>query len=397
MTQGTAAQSYDYFYSLESASTYISDQLKKGYVPTEIVYGDGKWYVVTTYTAVETTVSWKWGPDFPSDWIKGEWDNKKYITKVTYGNGAWFVIMATDKNVKTQSWGTRDTWDGMKKYIDDTWKENSRYNITDLAYGNGIWAVILTVMETYEHQKFKASESFPSSWIQEQYDDKYNITSIEHDGKQWIVVMTKQATSKGETAFLPETSFPTSKIKEQWDKGRRINSFIYYKKEENNEEQFKKYLKDGSDHLNGKYYNLAIADFKKALELYPSNASALNNLAWAQYQAGYCNDAMESIDKALALEKTRYNNHTKASILMCKNRCDEAVRYYDEAIRLYKQELGAIKESLYFVDRAKAKKCKGDYSGAKDDLQEAIKLEPNNVSFKNELIEVYELMNKKSL
>jgi tetratricopeptide (TPR) repeat protein len=394
MTQGTAGQTYDNFYSVESVSTYISDQVKKGYVPTEIVYGDNKWYVVTTYASIQTTVTWKWSPDFPSDWITSEWDKGKYITKITYGDGKWFVIMTTDKSFKTQSWGKRTSWEKMKQYIDEKWKENTRYNITDLAYGDGTWAVVLSVMETYEHQKYRASESFPGTWIQEQYNANYNITSVEHDGTQWAVVMTKQATQKGETAFNPESAFPTAKIKEQWDKGRRINSFLYINKPESSDKLFDKYVKDGKENLTKKYYYTAIDNFKKALEINKFDGGVWNDLAWAQYLTGSCSEALISVDRSLFIKETRYNNHTKASILVCQNKCGEAVRYFDEAIRLYKKEASSITESLYYADRAKAKKCMRDYKGAKEDLQEAIKIDPNDVTLKNSLIEVFELMNK---
>lgn len=415
MTQGGEAQSYNSFYTEAAVEEFIRAQANKNNVISELVYGDGKWHAVATYKKEGATISWKFEKEFPSAWISGQWDAGKHISKVTWGDGKWAVVMTTKDSYTKQSWGARDSWDDLEKWFKTKWNENTKYNVIDIAWGNGKWYGIMGVTTVYETQSIKASEEFPSKWIQEKYNAKYNITAIESDGKKWYVVMTKKATQKSETVLNPGNDFPESDIKKQWDKERRISGLVYVdtktKKEKelaeedldlfeaflksaaaDNKGTYQSYTNSAQEKLDKKDYAGAISDFEKALALDKTSETVWNNLAWAKYLTGSCSDALSDVNKSTSIKNTYFNNHTKASILKCQGKCAEALTYFNEAIRLYRIEFGKIGQMEYYADRAAAKRCMGNYSGALDDIELALAIEPNNTSLKTSAKELTDLV-----
>ena len=392
MTQGSGEQSYNYFNDLKGVEQFILDEAKKSKVVNEVVYGNGKWYAVSSKVTVKTDISWNWDTKFPADWVNKKWDAGQHITKVTYGAGNWFVISTNNTGYKYQSWATRYTWEEIEKFVKDKWKENTRYNITDLAYANGLWCVVLSVLDVYEKQSFKVSEEFPTKWIQEKYDEKYNISTVESDGEKWYVVMTQKSTQKGETIFIPELNFPADKIKTEWDKSRRISSVVFRDASKSNANLYKNYVQLADEKLGKKEYLAAIEYYDKALNLNATDAGVWNNRAWCKYLSGYCYSALSDINKSIELKSTSYNNHTKGAILKCQNKCSEAIVYFSEAIRLYTIANGKINSIDYYTDRAEAKKCMGNYDGAKEDLELALRIEPNNYTIKSSLTAVNDLI-----
>ncbi len=394
MTEGSGEQSYNYFDDLKGVENFILEQAKKSKVVNEVVYGNGSWYAVASYVPKQTTISWTWDTKFPSEWVSKQWDEGKHITKVTYGDGNWFVVMTNNSSYKYQTWATRYTWEEIEQFIKDKWKESTRYNITELAYANGLWFVLLSQMDVYERQSYKVSQDFPTSWIQEKYNDKYNISTIESDGQKWYVVMTQKATQKGETIFIPQVDFPRTKIKEEWDKNRRISALVFRDASQSMESLYKDYVKKGDDKLDKKEYLAAIEFYDKALNLKTTDEGIWNNRAWAKYLSNYCYSALSDINKSIEIKSTPYNNHTKGAILKCQNKFSDAITYFNEALRLYKNLYGKVDNILYYADMADAKKGIGNYDGARDDIQLALAIEPNNYTLKNTLRELNDLIAK---
>jgi tetratricopeptide (TPR) repeat protein len=403
MTKNTAGQTYNSFSTLKGLEDFILEQAKKNNVISEVVYGDGKWYGVATYAPVSTKISWNYKEKFPSDWVSEQWKEKKYITKITYGDGNWFVVMTDQTPFLNQSWAKRSSWAEIETFVKEKWKVNSKYNITDLAYGDGLWYVVMSEFKEYEAQSFKDSEDFPDDWIDAKYKDDYNITSIENDGSKWYLVATKQTANHDETIFNPLHDFPAKKIQEKWDGGKRISSLVYVKDEDDisDEEmaELTEYLGSNKEKAAAK---LAAKDYPEAIKYYKAaiaegNAEEVlwNNLAWAKYLNGNCSDALNDVNKAISMNSTSYNNHTKAAILKCQNKCAEAIKYYDEAIRLYRKEHEKFTVGEYYADRADVKRCLGNYSGAIEDIELAMAIEPYNTKLKHTLRELNKLAGNK--
>lgn len=411
MSYGTVAQSYDDFATFYGVENFIKEKANKGQVISELEYGGGRWYAVATQRSEEVYIKWERNPSFPDEFVRKQWDLNKYITCVTWGDGAWVVIMTDKTPYVKQKWITRKTWDDLTTAIKAEWKKEPNYNITQLAYGDGLWAVVLSSTGKYEAQSYKASKEYPSSWIQSKYNEKYNITSIEHDGDQWYVVMTKLASQKSETILNPQAEFPKEKIREQWNKDRRINALVYTgRRDEDHEdplatlfamldaadnedaERLAELKRDGSRYLSQKNYNEAIEKFKEAVKIEKDDQELWNNLAWSRYKGGFCFTALEDVNKSIAINSNSYNNHTKGAILRCQNKCSEALKYFNEAIRLRRAESGKVDDILYYVDRADVKQCLKNYSEALDDIELALVIEPGNSTLKKKRDELNRLI-----
>lgn len=409
MSYGTAAQVYDYFYSFASVENFIKEKANKGQVISDLEYGGGRWYAVATQRSEDVYINWERNPSFPDEFIRRQWDLNKYITCVTWGDGSWVVVMTDKTPYVKQKWITRKTWDDLTTAIKAEWKKEPNYNITQLAYGDGLWAAVLSSTGKYEAQSYKASKEYPSSWIQSKYNEKYNITSVEHDGDQWYVVMTKLASQKSETILNPEAEFPKEKIREQWNKDRRISALVYTGRryddddafsawaamlddDDDDEERLTQLKSDGSRYLSQKKYTDAIAKFKEAVNIEKNDHELWNNLAWSRYLAGYCYSALEDVNKSIALKSNSYNNHTKGSILKCIKNYNEALTYFNEAVRLRRAEFGKVDDKIYYVDRAETKIILGNYSGALDDFELALTIAPNDYDVKKRRDEVSRIL-----
>lgn len=406
MSQGKMGQGYKAFYDFKEVEEFIREQAKKGRVISELEYADSKWYAVATERTGAVLIAYEKSVEFPKAWVSEQWGKGKDITKVAWGDGSWVVVMTDKTNFSLQKWAIRDTWTDLEKWMAEARRENTTYNITELAYGNGKWLCVMSIMNSYEPQSYTFSKEFPTKWIQGKYDLKYNITAVEHDGKDWYVVMNKKNTQLHETILSPQETFPEAKIKEQWDKERRITGLIYTGKSNRSStdadydfwsaladmdiDEFGELKKSGDQKLAAKNYTGAIKDYEEAVKINQNNQELWNNLAWAKFNAGYCYTALKDVENSIALKSNRFNQHTKAAILKCQGKCAEAIPYFNEAIRLYRSELGKIDNIIYYLDRAEAKQCLKNYAGALDDIDLALNIEPTN----KKLLEKQKELNK---
>ncbi len=419
MTAGSYGQYGQTVYGFSGLETFIRDQAKKKQVIQDVVYmGDDKWYAITSYKEPQISITWKWAKEFPEDFVRNEWKNGKHISEVAWGNDNWLVIMTTKEPGNLQRYNFKNTWAEMERWIKDEWAKSNYNQVTQLTYGNGKWFCAMVSTQKYQPQKLTASSVLPTSWIQGRYDEKYNIDEVESDGKYWYVIMTKKPALLGETIFLPQETYPSDRIKTEYDKNRRISTLVYsgykesktqtdleydaflaYLMAENDElsgkndeeERFNKISTSAYDKLQAKNYKGAIDDYEKAVKIKTNNVTAWNNLAWAKYLNGSCETALNDVNRSLSIKSMAYNNHTKASILKCQNKCAEALTFFNEAIRLLRIENGKVDDAQYYADRAETKRCMGNYSGAVDDLELALSIEPNNADLKMKLKEVNKL------
>lgn len=107
--------------------------------------------------------------------------------------------------------------------------------VTGLAYGlsndeeynDGLWSVIMSSLgsKAYTAQKIKESETYPSDWIRDQWNNGFYITELAFDTikKTFLVVMSKR-NGLGPQSWKKETSFPKDWITQKWDTGYHITS-----------------------------------------------------------------------------------------------------------------------------------------------------------------------------
>lgn len=376
VTQGTGYQSYKTFSELEDMIAEVKEQTKKGNYVTDMEYGNGEWKLVVSEDKSSSAQAWVTNGVFPKQWLNTQKERKWNITKLSYGQFNWIAVARDQTSLKPQKFNVLNSWQGVVQWLRDVWEENPRYNIEDIAYGNGQWGVLLNYVSADEHQIFTDSKEFPQAWIQQKFNDNYNISSIESDGEKWYVVMTRKATQKSEKVLSPADNFHSSEVKEEWDKNRRITSLVYHI--DTDVEEFAEFVKQGQKSLNEKDYDLAILRFEAASDIDPSDGEIWNNLAWARYQKGDCNEALEEAKYSVSIKANYYNLHTLAMVLKCLGNDAEALAYINQSIDMYVRINGEFKKAEYYLDRAELKYATRDYTGAKADLNKAIGIEPYN-------------------
>ena len=135
--------------------------------------------------------SWKKSDTFPKDWVTEKWNNDYQITSMTYGNGNWYLAMNKNTGYITQRWKT--SYEIPRDWIIDNWNEG--YAITSATYGNGVWAITMTQGSKLGAQTWKTETTYPFDWIKERADKGYSITTISYGDGMWLLVMSKNETN----------------------------------------------------------------------------------------------------------------------------------------------------------------------------------------------------------
>ncbi|MBL4649839.1 MAG: hypothetical protein JKY03_08910, partial [Aureispira sp.] len=120
LMEGSYSQTYDN--SPEFPKTFIKTQWDKGQYITDLTYGNGEWYVVTSSTAYTQQAYFK-DKKFPGDWVEKKWKEGFDITKVAYGSNVWVVIMSKGAGLTNESWGKRGSFKGIKEFILGKWND----------------------------------------------------------------------------------------------------------------------------------------------------------------------------------------------------------------------------------------------------------------------------------
>ncbi|MDF0715827.1 hypothetical protein PY092_06685 [Muricauda sp. 334s03] len=179
--------------SHEFPSEWIKQQWDEGLNISAFDYDESKnqFVVLMSKGNALQPQSWKKSDTFPNDWVSEKWKEGYYITSMTNGNGNWYLAMNKNTGYQNQKWKTSQ--DIPRDWIIDNWNEN--HAITSATYGNGLWALTMTRGSTLGAQSWKTETAYPFDWIKERADKGYSITTITYGDGMWLVVMSKNTTN----------------------------------------------------------------------------------------------------------------------------------------------------------------------------------------------------------
>jgi len=368
LMEGNYAQTYDN--SAEFPKTFIKAQWDKGQYITDLTYGNGEWYVVTSKTSYTQQAYYK-DKKFPGDWVEKKWKEGFDITKVAYGSDIWVVVMSKGAGLTNESWGKRGSFKEIKEFILGKWNDGK--DIIDISFGNGEWVAILAKGADYDKQVYNWGSEFPTDWVNAKYKEGKHITSLAYGEGLWVVVMSEYSNTKSER-YVVSGEFPKDFIQYQWDNKKRIKA-ILYNYERDLTKSFDEYFNAGLAAANKNNQDLAIYYYTEALKVNPNHATAYNNRAWAKYLSGQCLGALGDADKSINLSPTEYSYHTRGAIYNCLGRCREALSDFNATINV-----ASSKKGYYYADRAKARVCLGNVEDAIADYDKAIAADASNGS-----------------
>jgi len=376
LTEGSYYQGYKTFDSLEKCLDQVKELTREGNYITDLEYADGEWKLVYSADPQSSAQSWVMNEDFPERWLNEQKTKGYNIFRLAYGQFHWVAFARKQTFETKQLFKELHTWDEVISWLKKVWVTEPKYNIGDIAYGNGTWGVLLNYSSSEEHQVFTVSDTYPTAWMQQKFNDNYNISAIETDGEKWYVVMTRKQFQKSELATAEYDKFPSDRISQEWKKNKRITQLVY--KIDPEEELLQELVNMGQKMSDKGNYSEAAFYYMQASELSPNNHSIWNNLAWALYNGGECELALSYAEKSLALKHTHFNLHTMAMILHCLDDHATALEYINKAIDTYLKENNKFDDATYYLDRAEIKFALKDKKGVLDDLKKAEAADPYN-------------------
>jgi V8-like Glu-specific endopeptidase len=135
---------------------------------------------------------------FPTDWVQAKWDEGYRLTTCSWfqepGNdGSWALVMSKQDSLREQTYFLGPAAEFPKDKVKEFWDKG--YKITSVCSGylpssNSALMVVMSRTQDYTSQQYLWSQSFPSSFVKEYWDKKYRITTIEQKN-EWLVVMSQ--------------------------------------------------------------------------------------------------------------------------------------------------------------------------------------------------------------
>jgi tetratricopeptide (TPR) repeat protein len=141
------------------------------------------------------------------------------------------------------------------------------------------------------------------------------------------------------------------------------------------EKSAREWMADGRNHSALAHWDDAIADFTEVLRLEPGSREALVLRAHASYQNGDVNQALDDCEAAFRLEPHDIELHHFRAIIYL-NRGEHAKAEQDE--REAGRPEGLFRDGLQAV-------TVGDYRAAAADYESAVRLDPHNLGYRNQL------------
>lgn len=159
--------------------------------------------------------------------IKNNWNYDRYITSAAHTSNGWFIVMSKGVSWTNQSYKTSFSWPDT--YVHE--QKDKGYMITSLAASDSKWLVVTSYGSGYSDQQVCSAPWYTlKDWISGWWIKDYYITSIACQNSLWTIVMSKGTGVKytDQTYFgVASTSELNKKIKEKWDEGYRITALEY--------------------------------------------------------------------------------------------------------------------------------------------------------------------------
>ncbi len=181
--------------------------------------------IIMSEGASITEDSYCFRDEFPTDYIKGKWNEGARITHVAYGSGKWMVTCAKNTGIGMQSYSGIGAFPS--QWIKQKWDEN--YRITDAAYGSSGWVVIMSQGVYDGPQSYYHDSNWPKDWLKEQENEGKHITTLTFGNGKWFVTASSNCNITDQTWYVYENEIPQDKVQEMIEKNYVISEIAAYK------------------------------------------------------------------------------------------------------------------------------------------------------------------------
>jgi len=137
-------------------------------------------------------------------------------------SGLWAVVMSNKSDLGQQVWHTSPEFP--TDFVDTNWKNGA--NITSVAYGNDLWTVVMSNKSDLGQQVWSTSSEFPADFVSTNWDKGANITNVAYGNGLWVVVMSSKS-NLGQQVWRTSPEFPADFVSTNWKNGANITSVAY--------------------------------------------------------------------------------------------------------------------------------------------------------------------------
>ncbi|MEP6676941.1 MAG: caspase family protein [Ferruginibacter sp.] len=209
-------------YSKLLAYNVQTNKVANGYRISSSTYSANNWFVCMSKGTGITDQSAYKEKDFPTEWIRNNWAEKKEISNVSYGDGEWLVVMSANAGISTQTYNSQPIFP--EDWVKEKWVLG--YRITSLTYGNGNWLVVMSKGTVITEQKYYVNDYFPADWIKDRWAENYRVNGMACGGGKWVLIMS-QNLGIGEQMYKKLSTYPSEFVKESWSKSYEISNAAY--------------------------------------------------------------------------------------------------------------------------------------------------------------------------
>ncbi|KAG7580582.1 hypothetical protein ISN44_As08g003660 [Arabidopsis suecica] len=162
----------------------------------------------------------------PKDWIMKQWEKNYYISSIAgANNGGSLVVMSKGTLYTKQSYKTSHSIP--LKWMDKKWKEG--FHVTSMTTAGSGWGVVMSRNSGFSEQVMELDFLNPSEDINRRLESGYRITSMAATADQAALILSipKRKITDEIQETLRTSSFPSSYIKDKWEKNMFITSICY--------------------------------------------------------------------------------------------------------------------------------------------------------------------------
>ncbi|CAK9174558.1 unnamed protein product [Ilex paraguariensis] len=221
-------QRYHYNVADARLSQHIEKGNEDGLFISSVASCQNLWALIMDAGTGFTSQVFKLSPYFlHKEWIMEQWENNYYISAIAGAlNGSSLVVMSKGTKYLQQSYKISDSFPF--KWINKKWKEG--FYVTSMATSNGSkWGVVMSRGAGFSDQVVEIDFLYPSEGIHFRWDDGYRITATAATADQTAIILSepRRRTIDETQETLRTSSFPTTQIKEKWEKNLYIASVCY--------------------------------------------------------------------------------------------------------------------------------------------------------------------------
>uniref|UniRef100_A0A803MLT9 non-specific serine/threonine protein kinase n=1 Tax=Chenopodium quinoa TaxID=63459 RepID=A0A803MLT9_CHEQI len=218
-------------YHYNVADVRVDSHIEKGYNDgmfiTSLASSDNLWAIIMDSGSGFSAQVYSRSPYFfNKDWIMEMWEKNYYISAAAgTRTGQSLIVMSKGTQYSQQSYKVSDSFP--YKWISKKWREG--FYITSMATAGSKSGIVMSRCSLYSRQVVELDFLYPSEGIHKRWEEGYRITAAAGtpDQSAFALSIPRKIRRDQSQETLRTSTFPSTHVKEKWDKNMYISSICY--------------------------------------------------------------------------------------------------------------------------------------------------------------------------